>query len=37
VDAFRRVMLIGAALAVASAIAAWVLIEARPAALRAEN
>jgi EmrB/QacA subfamily drug resistance transporter len=37
VDAFRRVMLIGAALALASAIAAWVLIEARPAALRAEN
>jgi EmrB/QacA subfamily drug resistance transporter len=37
VDAFRRVMLIGAALAIASAIAAWVLIEARPTALRAEN
>jgi EmrB/QacA subfamily drug resistance transporter len=37
VDAFRRVMLIGAALAIASAIAAWVLIEARPAALRAET
>jgi EmrB/QacA subfamily drug resistance transporter len=37
VGAFRRVMLIGAALALASAIAAWVLIAARPAALRAEN
>ena len=37
VDAFRRVMLIGAALAFASAIAAWVLIDARPTALRAEN
>ena len=37
VDAFRRVMLIGAALALASAIAAWALIEARPTALRAEN
>lgn len=37
VDAFRRVMLIGAALALASAIAAWALIEARPAALRTEN
>jgi EmrB/QacA subfamily drug resistance transporter len=37
VDAFRRVMLIGAVLAFASAIAAWALIDARPAALRAKN
>src|SRR2546423_3189909 len=37
VDAFRRVMLIGAVLAFASAIAAWALIDARPAALRAEH
>jgi fucose permease len=37
VDAFRRVMLIGVALALASAIAAWILIDARPAALRAKN
>ncbi len=37
VDAFRCVMLIGAALALASAIAAWVLIEARPAALAAKK
>lgn len=37
VDAFRRVMLIGAALALASAIAAWVLIDARPTAMRREN
>ena len=32
--AFRRVMLIGAALAAASAVTAWILIEARPAATR---
>jgi hypothetical protein len=37
VDAFRRVMLIGAALALASAIAAWALIDAKPPALRAEH
>jgi hypothetical protein len=37
VDAFHRVMAIGAALALASAIAAWVLIDARPRALRRAN
>jgi hypothetical protein len=37
VDAFRRVMLIGAALAFASAVAAWALIDARPAASRPES
>jgi hypothetical protein len=34
VDAFRRVMLIGAVLALASAVAALALIDSRPAALR---
>ena len=37
VDAFRCVMLIGAALAFASAIAAWTLIDAKPTALPAEH
>jgi hypothetical protein len=37
VDAFRRVMLIGAVLALVSAVAALALIDARPTALRAEN
>lgn len=37
VDAFRRVMLIGAVLALASAVAAWALIDARPAAVRPKN
>jgi hypothetical protein len=37
VGAFRRVMLIGAVLALASAIAALALIDSRPAALRPEN
>jgi EmrB/QacA subfamily drug resistance transporter len=37
VDAFRYIILIGAGLALASAIAAWVLIEARPAAMRPES
>ena len=34
--AFRRVMLIGTALTAASAVTAWILIEARPAAMRRE-
>jgi len=37
VDAFRRVMLIGAVLALASAFAAWALIDSRPTAMRPEN
>jgi MFS family permease len=37
VDAFRRVMLIGAVLAFASAVAALALIDSRPAALRPES
>ncbi len=37
VDAFRRVMLIGTTLALASAIAAWALVDGRATALRVEN
>jgi EmrB/QacA subfamily drug resistance transporter len=37
VDAFRRVMMIGAVLAFASALAALALVDSRPAALRPEN
>jgi EmrB/QacA subfamily drug resistance transporter len=37
VDAFRRVMAVGAALALVSAIAAWALIDARPGAMRQRN